>query len=244
MICKFHASMTSFRFSLSARFRRIALLTATARHSASPRFVACLISGLVLSAPSHAERADRLQKITIDAGNAVTDLQKQTVVYTGNVVISRGSMVIRAERVEVRQLPSGYYDATAFGSASRPATFRQKREGSDEYIEGEAERLEYDGRADQIKFIDRAQLRTLRGAATANQISGKLITYDANTEKINVSGGSAPTATNPGGRVRAVLSPREDAAATSSSGSTAAPAPLTLSPSLGDRNDSNLKGKP
>lgn len=231
--------------------RRVGPLIEGPRLLRYSRCVACLISGLALVVPSHAERADRLQKITIDAGNAVTDLQKQTVVYTGNVVISRGSMVIRAEKVEVRQLPSGYYNATAFGSASRPATFRQKREGTDDFIEGEAERLEYDGRADQIKFVDRAQLRMLHGATTANQISGKLITYDATTEKINVSGGSAPTATNPGGRVRAVLSPREEVDAGASPGgsaasatSTSAPSPLTLSPSLGHRDGSGAKGKP
>lgn len=209
----------------------------------SLRFAACLITVLGFATPSHAERTDRLQKITIDAGNAVTDLQKQSVVYTGNVVISRGSMVIRAEKVEVRQLPSGYYDATAFGSVARPATFRQKREVGNEYIEGEAGRLEYDGRADQIKFVERAQLRMLRGATTTNQISGKLITYDATTEKIDVSGGSAPTATNPGGRVRAVLSPREDADAAGAASGSVPSAPLTLSPSIGNRDTRGAKEK-
>ncbi|MBC8056009.1 MAG: lipopolysaccharide transport periplasmic protein LptA [Rhizobiales bacterium] len=178
--------------------------------SALRRAVAGLSVALVLTLPAHAERGDRLQKINIAADQSgQIDLQKQIVVYTGNVVISRGTMVIRAARVEVRQLPSGYYTAVAFGASNKPATFRQKRDGVDEHIEGEAERLEYDGRADVVKFINGAEVRRLRGATTADQIAGNLITYDATTEKMTVSGGARPTAANPGGRVTAVLSPRE-----------------------------------
>ena len=192
---------------------------------------------LVLVAPAHAERADRMQNIHIAADqDGQIDVQKQVVVYNGNVVISQGTMVIRAARVEVRQLPSGYYNAIAFGAPNRPATFRQKRDGVDEYFEGEAERLEYDGRANTVRFVQSAQLRQLRGATPASEISGNLITYDATTEKMTVSGGAAPTPANPGGRVSAVLTPREgsDAAAEiAAAASAAAAAPLKTSPALG-----------
>ena len=199
--------------------------------------VVALVLALATVAPAQAERADRLQQLNIDAGSALTDLQKQSIVYTGNVVISRGTMVIRAERVEVRQLPSGYYTAVAFGAANRAATFRQKRDGVNEYFEGEAERLEYDGKADLVKFVNRAQLRQLRGATLASDTSGDLIVYDATTEKITVSGNSAkPTPANPGGRIRSVLMPREGseaAAEMADAASAAASAPLKLSPTLG-----------
>jgi len=201
-----------------------------------------LVLALATAAPAQAERADRLQQLNIDAGSALTDLQKQSIVYTGNVVISRGTMVIRAERVEVRQLPSGYYTAVAFGAANRAATFRQKRDGVNEYFEGEAERLEYDGKADLVKFVNRAQLRQLRGATLASDTSGDLIVYDATTEKITVSGNSAkPTPANPGGRIRSVLMPREGseaAAEMADAASAAASAPLKLSPTLGARDRS------
>ena len=196
---------------------------------------------------AHAERADRLQKINIAADQSgQIDLQNQVVVYTGNVVISRGTMVIRAARVEVRQLPSGYYTAVAFGAANKPASFRQKRDGVDEYIDGEAERLEYDGRADVVKFITDAQVRRLRGATPADEIAGNLITYDATTEKMTVSGGAKSTPANPGGRVTATLSPREGseaAAEMAAAASAAASAPLKLSPTLGASAPAP-KGKP
>ena len=207
------------------------------RRPALLRGLGAIFLGVALVTSVHAERGDRLQKINIAADESgQIDLQNQVVVYTGNVVISRGTMVIRAARVEVRQLPSGYYTAVAFGAANRPATFRQKRDGVDEYIEGEAARLEYDGRADLVKFITDAQVRRLRGATPADEIAGNLITYDATTEKMTVSGGAKSTPANPGGRVTATLSPREGseaAAETAAAASAAASAPLKLSPALG-----------
>ena len=197
--------------------------------------VALAIAGV---RPAHAERADRLKPLTVEAdqGGRV-DLQQQVVVFTGNVVVSKGTMVIRAARIEVRQSPAGYDTAIAFGAPGRPATFRQKRDGVDEFIDGQAERLEYDGRADVIKFITNAAVRRLRGATLADEISGNLVTYDATTEVFSVSGGAATTPANPGGRVRAVLTPRdgpEAAAEVAAQRASTPPRPvLKLSPALG-----------
>jgi len=215
---------------------------------AATRLVAGIALACALAGPALAERSDRLQKINIAADQSgQIDLQNQVVVYSGNVVISRGTMVIRAARVEVRQLPSGYYTAVAFGSANKPATFRQKRDGVDEYIEGEAERLEYDGSRDLVKFINNAEVRRLRGATAADEINGNLITYDATTEKMTVSGGAKSTPANPGGRVTATLSPREGseaAAEIAAAASAAASAPLKLSPALGSASAPASKDKP
>ena len=199
------------------------------------------MAGLVLAAaavaPAHAERADRLKPATIESDQGgQADLQKQVVVFNGNVVITKGTMVIRAARIEVRQAPNGYDTAVAFGAPGKPATFRQKRDGVDEYMDGEAERLEYDGKTDVVKFINTAALRRLRGATLADEITGNLITYDATAEKLTVTGGATPTAANPGGRVRAVLSPREGTEAAveaAEAASAASAAPLRPSPALG-----------
>ena len=207
-------------------------------HPTAPILAALAVLALVGVAPAHAERADRLKPLTVEAdqGGRV-DLQQQVVVFTGNVVVSKGTMVIRAARIEVRQSPAGYDTAIAFGAPGRPATFRQKRDGVDEFIDGQAERLEYDGRADIIKFISNAAVRRLRGATLADEISGNLVTYDATTEVFSVSGGATTTAANPGGRVRAVLTPREGteaAAEAAAQAASAAPRPvLKLSPTLG-----------
>lgn len=219
MACKIHASMTTAVFSVCIRAFGAALLTA------------------YLAFPARAERADRLKPVTIqaDQGGQV-DLQRQVMVFTGNVVVSKGTMVIRSSRIEVRQTPEGYDTAVAFGAPGKPATFRQKREGVDEYMDGEAERLEYDGKADVVKFINNAVVRRLRGAVLADEITGNLVTYDSTTDVLRVSGGGTSSAANPGGRVRAVLTPREGseaAAEAARAASTGDAVQLRLSPALG-----------
>lgn len=200
---------------------------------------AVLLAGIALAAPARAERADRFKPLNVEADQpGRIDLLNQHVVFNGNVVVSKGTMTIRASRIEVRETPDGYHSAVAFGAANKPATFRQKRDGVDEYIEGEAERLEYDGKSDTIRFVTNAAVRRLRGSTVADEIAGNIVSYDSIAEVFSVSGGAAATPTNPGGRVRAVLTPREGSAAAAEAAAQAASqsvAPLRLSPSLGGK---------
>ena len=214
---------------------------ATRRSSAFPasrRALAVIVLGAMISLPVQAEKADRFKPLNVEADQpGKIDLQNQFVVFNGNVVVSKGTMLIRAARIEVRETPGGYHVAVATGSPGKPATFRQKRDGVDEYIDGEAEKLEYDGKTDTIRFVTNAAVRRLRGANVADEIAGNLVTYDSTTEVFSVSGGAAPTATNPGGRVRAVLTPREgsEAAAEAAQAAPASAPPLRLSPTLGEK---------
>lgn len=194
------------------------------RHStrlAATTFAALLACALAPQAS--AEKADRGKPLNVEADQpSRLDMLNQVVVFNGNVVVTKGTMTMRADRIEVRETPDGHHLATAIGSAARPATFRQKRDGVDEYIEGQADRLEYDGRADTVRFVGNAQVRRLRGAAVADEVSGALITYDNTAEVFSVAGGAASPA-NPGGRVRAVLVPREAAASAPGDGTSAPP---------------------
>jgi lipopolysaccharide export system protein LptA len=207
MVCKFHAAMNPLSLPPFSRF-----------------LLACALAWLAVATPAQAEKADRLKKMEVESDQpGKVDLQNQIVVFNGNVVVTKGTMVIRANRIEVRESPEGYQTAVAIGSASHLAGFRQKREGVNEFIEGEAERVEYDSKADTIRFINKASVKRLRGTAVADEVTGALITYDNTAEVFTVSGGaSAATPTNPTGRVRAVLTPREGtpAAAEAASGAT------------------------
>lgn len=172
-----------------------------------------------------AERADRNKPLNVAADSQGTiDLLKQVIVFNGNVVITKGTIVIKANRVEVREAPDGYRMALAIGTPGSPATFRQKRDGIDEYIDGQAERLEYDDKADTVRFVNNAVVRRLRGAVAGDEITGRIITYDNTTEIFSVSGGnpaSGAAASSAGGRVRAVLTPREGTAAAAEAASAA-----------------------
>ena len=185
---------------------------------------ACLLAAALLCAgPALAEKADRNKPMTIEADKpGSVDLQRQVVIFNGNVVISQGTMVLRADRVELRERPDGYREAMAIGSAERPASFRQKRDGVDETVEGAAERIEFDARSDTLRFVGNAAVRRLRAGVVADEITGSLITWDNTNELFKVTGGAA-TPANPSGRVRAVFAPREEGAASAPAAGTALP---------------------
>lgn len=161
------------------------------------------VCGALLLAPaSRAEKADREKPINLEADRVTVDDAKQLAVFEGNVVLTQGTLVIRGDRMEVRQDNDGFKHGTTWGNL---AYFRQKRDGFDEHIEGWAERIEYDGRADKVQMFNRASMK--RGQ---DEVRGNYISYDAGTEFFQVIGGGAKAATpnNPEGRVRAVLQPK------------------------------------
>ena len=170
---------------------------------------ALLVIGSAFSAPAAAERADRDKPMNAEADALRYDDLKQTSVFTGNVVITKGTTIIRGTQVNVSQDPEGYQLAVAVAAPGKLAYYRKKRDGVDEYIEGEGERIEYDSRADLVKFIGRAVVRRFKGATVSDETSGALVVYNNNTDVFTVDGSAQNrTAANPGGRIRAILSPR------------------------------------
>jgi lipopolysaccharide export system protein LptA len=192
-----------------------------------------LLLGAGLAGFAEAEQADRNKPMHIEADRLRFDELKQVRVITGNVVITKGTIVIRGATVELRQDPAGYQYAKVTADAGRRAFFRQKREAADEFIEGEGQTIEYDGKADTVRLAGRAELRRLRGATLFDQMNGNLITYDNLTEVFNVDGvGNSTSAGDGGGRIRIMLTP---APAASRPGADAAPSggtTLRSSPSL------------
>ena len=204
---------------------------------------ACLAVGAAL--PAAAEKADRDKPLNAEADALRYNDLKQTSVFTGNVVITKGTTIIRGGQVDVSQDPEGYQLAIATAAPGKLAYYRKKRDGVDEYIEGEGERIEYDSRADLVKFIKRAVVRRYIGATLSDETTGALIVYDNNTDVFSVDADAKnASAVNPGGRVRAMISPRGTA-----NGASAAPAPAStggaaapqLRPST--RLDSSLPSK-
>jgi lipopolysaccharide export system protein LptA len=183
MACNFHAAM---------------------RHTLVPACLLLLVAAATAPASAQTARASERQlPMTIEAERQGTaDLARRIVTFSGNVVITQGTLRITADRVEVREGAQGVRHAMATGVAGQPATFRRQRDGVDETIEGRAERIDYDGGADTLRLSGQAVLRLLRGATLSDEVSGQVITYDNLRETFQVTGGD-------GGRVRAVLTPRE-----------------------------------
>ena len=163
-----------------------------------------------------AEKADRNKPMNVESDALRYDDLNQTSVFTGRVVLTKGTILIRGAQIDVRQDAEGYQFGIVTAEPGKLAFFRQKREGLDEFIEGEGERIEYDGAKDTVRFQGRAQLRRYRGAALNDEMSGGVILYDNNTDVFSIDGalakGAPGSASLPAGRVRAMLTPKPDPA--------------------------------
>ena len=165
--------------------------------------ISCFLN-ILLTGVALAERADRDKPVHLEADRATVQDANKLATFLGNVVLTQGTLTIRADKMTVKEDASGFQYATAFGNL---ASFRQKRDGMDEYVEGWSERMEYDGKADKVQLFKKARLR--RGH---DEVHGEYISYDAVNEFFQVNGSSetgASPQTHSEGRVRAVIQPKK-----------------------------------
>jgi lipopolysaccharide export system protein LptA len=168
------------------------------------RALLALFVWLGLPGASHAEKADRDKPVNIEADRMSYDDLRQVNLFEGNVILTQGTLVIRADKLTVKQDPEGFQRGTAEKGPGGFAYFKQKREAMDEYVEGWGERIEYDARSEKAELFTRA--RILRGT---DEVRGSVISYDGRSEFYTVRGGRDSGSTNnPEGRVRAVIQPR------------------------------------
>ena len=160
-----------------------------------------LSASILLCAPAvFAEIADRDQPINLEADRVTVDDAKQISIFTGNVRLSQGSLLILGDKIIVEQDQEGFMQIMAHGNT---ASFRQKREGMDGYIEGYGERIEYDAREGTMLLHNRARLKR-----DLDVVQGEHITYNSKTEIFQVNGNTTDPAGTEPQRVRAVLQPK------------------------------------
>lgn len=236
MQSKFRASMNQhFPFPAWRRLHR----------AARPALLALVLAAA--GGAAQAEKADRNKPMNIEADVMRYDDLKQTTVFTGRVVVTKGTIIIRGARIDVRQDPEGYQYGVVTAAPGQRAYFKQKRDaGTDEWVEGESEVIEYDGRADNVKFRRRAVMRRLVGAQVNDETTGPLIVYDQSNDTFTVNGASLPpdasvTTREAGGRVRAVLAPR---AGTPGAAPATPAAPASPASGAGLRPSTTLNGAP
>jgi lipopolysaccharide export system protein LptA len=175
------------------------------RPNNAPIGVALATVILVLSAfPAWAEKADKEKPTNIEANRMSSDDAKRMSIFEGSVVLTKGTIVVRADRIVVHQDAEGFQLTTAYG---KPVRFRQKgdRKGDKEgvWTDGEALRVEIDDRKESVELFERARM-----TRDQDVVNGEYIFLDQRTEFFSVSAakGTAPAAS--GGRVKAVIQPK------------------------------------
>lgn len=177
------------------------------------RYVALACSLLIPLA--HAELADRNKPLTVEADSMQYDDANKTTTFTGRVVANKGTIQLRAGQVIIQQDASGNYRTTATNDGKNQAFMRQKREGLNEYIEGQANHLVRDDKTQIMQLSGNARMRRLIGTRVADEVFGDTIIYNEATEVYDVRGGASTQGPShrgapPAGRVRAVIGPNTD----------------------------------
>ena len=170
------------------------------------RRVASLCAFVVMSAlmwsaqpAAQAAKADREAPTKIDADRLDHDDKKLVTVFSGNVSLTRGSLIIRGDRLELRQQPDGTSQGVVTG---QPARFRQKREGVDEWMVGESLQIDYDSKTEIAILSEQAVMRRLAGESAMDQVAGDRVVYNNVTEVYGVEVRPGQT------RARMTLMPR------------------------------------
>ena len=165
------------------------------------RLLLALSGAMLAAAAAHAEKADKDKPTQIEANRMSSDDARRISIFEGNVVLTKGTILVRADRITVRQDTDGFQTSVATG---HPARFRQKRDGKEEWLDGEALRIEIDDRNEKIDLHENARL--LRDK---DEVRGDAISVDARSEFFSVTGGKSAVSTgNPEGRVRAIIQPK------------------------------------
>ena len=204
--------------------------------------VSCVLLCLALCGASaaHAEKADREKSIEFQGDTGGGNAESKTGELVGHVIITQGTMMIQADRVTFKQNPDNSLSATAYGN---PVRFRERRDKADDYYEGYAQRIVYDGEKRFIELFENALLKK-----TGDEIRSNYISYNAATEQFSAEGRpdvKAPAAgdTPLGARVRGTFQPKSEdkadaakdkdkgAAGKDSAAASKTATPLTLKPS-------------
>ena len=148
---------------------------------------------------AHAEKADREKEIIVGADHLTADDANRTSTFEGAVVVTQGTMRITANKVTVKEDADRHKYYVAHGA---PVTFRQKRDITDDWIEGFAERVEFDDRNDVLKLFNRARVKR-----NNDELTGDVITYDMKKELAEITGAPAGSSASEPRRVKAIIKP-------------------------------------
>lgn len=181
---------------------------------------------LAVATLSHAEKADRNKPVNLEADRVTVDEINKVHIFDGNVTLSQGTLVIRSDKLVVKQDAEGFKSGIATANPGNLAHFRVKRDGKDEYVEGEGERIEHDAKTEITKFFNRAYVKS-----GLDEVRGQYIVFDGPNENYSVTSGPAGTVV-PGrdNRVRAVIQPKNKPEAEAAS--PGQPVRLQIAPSM------------
>jgi lipopolysaccharide export system protein LptA len=176
------------------------------------KYLLAMAACLLACGAALAEKADSNKPVTIQADTGVANMVTQGATVEGNVVMTRGTLIMKSGKATLTEDPEGYKSATLFAAPGSLATFRQKRDGGDYWVEGEAERIEYDGKNEVLKLFSKAKVAQLDGAKVTQRAEGAFISYDSRKEEVAALNTPTGQSKVGGGRVEMTFDTKPKAA--------------------------------
>ena len=172
-------------------------------------FLLFLLFSIFISATAHAGKADKDQPAHIEANHMSSDDAKQISTFTGNVILTKGTTIIKANKAVIKQDTEGYFYATLYADSGQLVSLRTKRsENSNLWIEGYGEKVEYDTKNDVAKFFKKAHIKHIEDSKVTDEVTGEFISYNNKTEFVQVHNAIPGTSVQNAGRVKVIIQPR------------------------------------
>lgn len=170
------------------------------------------LCALLVPFAGHAAKEDANEPTNVEANQMAFDDVRQVSTFTGNVVLTKGTLVLKAEKMVFSQDAAGYQYATLYAGKGQLATFRQKRDGGpDLWMEGQAaDRIVYNGKTEVAQFFVKAKITLLEGKRATDEVEGDYISYDGKTEFYSVNNTPGGTSKPGAGRIKVIIQPRSD----------------------------------
>jgi lipopolysaccharide export system protein LptA len=170
--------------------------------------IVLIAMGIFPAGGAVAEQADRTKPVEVEADAANVDQSKRLKTLEGNAILTQGTMRLTAERIVIKEDDAGYTTAQIFGGPKGQVVFRQKREGSADFMEGSADRAEFDDKADTVKLLSNARLKS-----GGDELKGEYIFYNSATEVMQAGKAASEAKSSVGsgensGRVKITIQPK------------------------------------
>lgn len=167
----------------------------------------CLCAALSFNAS--AEKADSKKPTHIEADQMNSDDVNQVTIFTGNVVIKKGTILAKAGQAKLVEDPEGYRYITLYAAPGQLASIRQKLDsGPNQWMEGYGKRIEYNDKDEVAQFFTEARGKKLEGSKVIQDISGEYLSYDSKTEFYSAFNTNEGYSRAGAGRVTAVIQPK------------------------------------
>ncbi|PXX42409.1 lipopolysaccharide export system protein LptA [Undibacterium pigrum] len=160
---------------------------------------------------ANAEKADSNKETIIEAGYGESDGKTSVRRLSKGVSLVRGTLIVKAENAVVTEAPNGDQFVVLTGGSSRKVTFRQKRDGGpDLWVDGEADRAEYNQSTEIVKFISKAKVRYLEGKRVTQEQEGEYLSYDSKNDIAVGTNSTSGQHVDGSGSLKIILQPKQE----------------------------------